>query len=152
MSVKLMGVGNSLMLGEGLRLVLGEPDASPVHGVFTKTELVTVEQDPVLANQCQVLGNLLEGALQVGGVQQRVVNDPLDIPDPYGDLVIPVSVGIPNRLVALGRTSVPVTPSFSIEGCQVPVFLPDPHTVISIPGIQDQFLGVVGHGHCLLEG
>ena len=36
------------MLGEGLRLVFGEPDASPVHGVFPKPEL--------------------EGALQVGGV------------------------------------------------------------------------------------
>ena len=36
------------MLGEGLHLVFGGPDASPVHGVFPKPEFVTAEHDPFL--------------------------------------------------------------------------------------------------------
>ena len=62
------------VLGKGLRLVLGEPDPGPVDGVFPETELVAVEHDPVPAHQREVLGDLLEGPLQVSGVQQRVLS------------------------------------------------------------------------------
>ena len=42
-------------LVEGLRLVLGKPDPSPVNSVLAKAELVAVEHNPIHAHQREVL-------------------------------------------------------------------------------------------------
>ena len=59
-------------------------------------------------------------------------------------------VGIPTGLVALRCNSVQVPPPFSTEGGQVPVLLPDPNAVVTVPCIKYQILGVVRDGHSLM--
>ena len=140
------------MLREELHLVLGDSDASPVHGVFTETEFVAVQHDIILANQCEVIWDLFEGPCKVLGIQRCIVNHPLDVFDAHNDLVVPVGVGVPTGSIALWGTCVPVPAPHSTECCKVSVLLCNCDTMIAIPGIQHQLLGVVGHVHGLLQG
>ena len=68
-----------------------------------------------------------------------------------GDLVIPVSVGIPTGQGPLWGALSPETPSLCQECSHVPVLLADLHRMIPVPRIQDGLLGVVRVDHGLLQ-
>ena len=94
----------------------------------------------------------MEGLLNVLFIEESVINYSPHVLHPHHNPVITVSISITGGVISLRASFIPEPAPWSIEGCEVPVLLPDSYTMIAIPAINHGFLLIVRHCVGLLQG
>ena len=74
--------------------VLSDSYTCPINYIFPEVKFFRIKNDAVVTCQFQILGHLIEGVLQGLGIEESIINHPLNIVHVLRDLIVSMGVSV----------------------------------------------------------